>query len=86
LTVEARNVEGAHERQLEICDTGQGIDESTRRHLFEPFFATEKGPKNTGLRLAIVFGIVSQSGGRIEAQRQVGKGVTVRVRLPASRQ
>jgi two-component system, cell cycle sensor histidine kinase and response regulator CckA len=82
LTIETRNVEDASEVQLEICDTGQGIDESTRRHLFEPFFTTKKGSKNTGLGLAIVFGIVSQSGGRIEVQSQVGKGATVRVRLP----
>jgi len=82
LTIETRNVEGAPEVQLAICDTGQGIDESTRRHLFEPFFTTKTGSKNTGLGLAIVFGIVSQSGGRIEVQSQVGKGTTVLVRLP----
>jgi two-component system cell cycle sensor histidine kinase/response regulator CckA len=82
LTIETRNVEGAPEIQLEICDTGQGIDESIRRHLFEPFFTTKKGSKNTGLGLAIVFSIVSQSRGRIEVQSEVGKGATVRVRLP----
>lgn len=82
LTIETRNVEGAQEIQLEICDTGHGMDESTRRHLFEPFFTTKKGSKNTGLGLAIVFGIVSQAGGHIEVQSRVGKGATIRIRLP----
>jgi two-component system, cell cycle sensor histidine kinase and response regulator CckA len=82
LTIETRNINGEPEIELEIRDTGQGIDESTRRHLFEPFFTTKTGSKNTGLGLAIVFGIVSHAGGRIEVQSQLGQGATVRVRLP----
>jgi two-component system, cell cycle sensor histidine kinase and response regulator CckA len=82
LTIETHDFEDEREVELEIRDTGQGIDESARRHLFEPFFTTKKGSKNTGLGLSIVFGIVSQSGGRIEVQSEPGKGATVRVRLP----
>ncbi|MGA7234487.1 MAG: PAS domain S-box protein [Bryobacteraceae bacterium] len=82
LTIETRNIEGAPEIELEIRDTGEGIDETTRRHLFEPFFTTKRGSQNSGLGLAIVFGIVNQSGGHIEVESQVGQGATVRVRLP----
>jgi PAS domain S-box-containing protein len=82
LTIETRNLDDPPEILLEIRDTGQGMDESTRRHLFEPFFTTKKSSKNTGLGLAIVFGIVSHSGGRIEVQSRLGEGATVRVYLP----
>jgi two-component system cell cycle sensor histidine kinase/response regulator CckA len=83
LTIETRNLEGSEEIQLEVRDTGQGMDEATRQHLFEPFFTTKKGSRNSGLGLAIVFGIVSQSGGRIDVQSMVGEGTSVRITLPA---
>jgi two-component system cell cycle sensor histidine kinase/response regulator CckA len=82
LTIETRNVEGDSQISLEIRDTGHGMDERTRRHLFEPFFTTKKGSKNTGLGLAMVFGIVSHSGGSIEVQSQPGAGTAVCIRLP----
>jgi two-component system, cell cycle sensor histidine kinase and response regulator CckA len=82
LTIETRNVSGSPEVLLEIRDTGQGIDESTRRHLFEPFFTTKKGSRNSGLGLAIVFGIVSQGGGRIEVHSQLGSGAAFRIYMP----
>jgi two-component system, cell cycle sensor histidine kinase and response regulator CckA len=82
LTIETRNFGDPPEVLLEVRDTGQGIDESTRRHLFEPFFTTKKGSKNTGLGLAIVFGIVSHGGGRIEVNSQPGAGATFRIYMP----
>jgi two-component system cell cycle sensor histidine kinase/response regulator CckA len=82
LTIETSNLDEPPEILLEIRDTGQGMDESTRRHLFEPFFTTKKSSKNTGLGLAIVFGIVSHSGGRIEVQSRPGEGTAVRIYLP----
>jgi CheY-like chemotaxis protein len=58
------------------------MDESTRRHLFEPFFTTKKDSKNSGLGMAIVFGIVSHGGGRIDVQSRPGEGTAVRICLP----
>jgi PAS domain S-box-containing protein len=82
LTIETRNVRDSPEILLEVRDTGQGIDESTRRHLFEPFFTTKKGSRNSGLGLAIVFGIVSHGGGRIEVNSQPGAGAEFRIYMP----
>jgi PAS domain S-box-containing protein len=82
VTIETRNVSDSREILLEIRDTGYGIDESTRRHLFEPFFTTKKGSRNSGLGLAIVFGIVSHAGGRIEVSSQPGAGAEFRIYLP----
>lgn len=82
LTIETRNLDDPPRIQLEIRDTGEGMDESTKRHLFEPFFTTKKGSRNTGLGLASVFGIISNAGGRIEVDSRPGGGTAVRIYLP----
>jgi two-component system NtrC family sensor kinase len=65
---------------VEIADTGTGIAPEHRTHLFEPFYTTKA--QGTGLGLAISAHIITQHGGRIEVESEVGVGTTFIVHLP----
>ncbi len=68
---------------LSVCDTGTGIDESIREHIFEPYFTTKPMGKGSGLGLAICSGIVTQHGGFFNVDSQPGVGSCFTVALPA---
>jgi PAS domain S-box-containing protein len=95
LTIETRNADLAHTNptaiesgrtepvvHLIVTDTGIGMDAETKAHLFEPFFTTKSVGKGPGLGLAVVYGIIQQSGGSIDVVSFPGKGTTFRMSLP----
>lgn len=68
---------------LTLSDTGVGIPPELMERVFEPFFTTRPDGAGTGLGLAMVFGFVKQSGGRIELESAVGNGTAFTMYFPA---
>ncbi len=81
LTVRTRS--SAQTVQLEVVDSGVGMDEETRRRCLEPFFTT-KGERGTGLGLAMVYGMVRRHGAELEVDSVLHQGTTLRIAFPVA--
>ena len=67
---------------LEVTDTGTGMDAATLQRAFEPYFTTKPVGKGSGFGLAGVYGLMQLVGGDVTLDSVLGRGTTVRVRLP----
>ncbi len=70
------------EINVSISDTGSGIAEEVKTHIFETFFTTKEPGKGTGLGLSISNEIIKNHGGEIKVSSEPGKGSTFTVSLP----
>ncbi len=68
---------------LTVSDRGVGMDEETRKRLFEPFFTTRSGQGGQGLGLAVVYGIVNSHHGVVDVASAPGEGTTFKLCFPA---
>jgi CheY-like chemotaxis protein len=67
---------------LDVTDSGRGMTGDVIAHAFEPFFTTKDVGQGTGLGLSQVYGFVSQSGGAVGIDSELGRGTRVRIYLP----
>jgi two-component system cell cycle sensor histidine kinase/response regulator CckA len=94
LTISTRPVQGdlvrgkfaaAQARQyvsVSVGDTGCGMAEATREHIFEPFYTTKGLGKGTGLGLSVVYGVLNTHRGFVEVKSQKNVGTTFTLYFP----
>jgi signal transduction histidine kinase/ActR/RegA family two-component response regulator len=84
LTIRTKTTENPATTQhvdVEVVDSGVGMDAETQRRCLEPFFTT-KGERGTGLGLAMVYGVMRRHNAEIEMESAIGQGTTMRLRFP----
>jgi signal transduction histidine kinase len=67
---------------ISIKDTGKGMTDEVREHIFEPFYTTKDVGRGTGLGLSISYGIVQDHSGQIEVKSKPGQGTEFIITLP----
>lgn len=68
--------------KLQVEDSGCGMTEEVKQHIFEPFYTTKEVGKGTGMGLATVYGIIKQNNGSINCFSEPGRGSTFIVYWP----
>ena len=74
---------GRRYARLRVADTGVGMTPEVLAQIFLPFFTTKGPTAGTGLGLATVHGIVTESGGFVTVESRPGQGAAFAVYLPA---
>lgn len=81
-TLNSRTIEPGEYVQVDVSDTGEGMTDETKAHLFQQYFTTKAADKGTGLGLTIIRSVLEQHSGGVEVLSELGKGTTFRFLLP----
>lgn len=81
-TLTVRTIAVKNNVQIQISDTGIGIREENLDKIFDAFFTTKDGARDTGLGLSVCYGFVKDHGGHIKVESKVGSGTTFTISLP----
>ncbi|MEP7266100.1 MAG: 7TM diverse intracellular signaling domain-containing protein [Saprospiraceae bacterium] len=82
-TVTVSTKSNADQIEIRVSDNGDGIPETIKDKIFQPFFTTKDTGKGTGLGLSLAYDIVKAYGGEIRVETEVGKGSKFTIILPA---
>jgi len=80
VNVSTRKING--KIQIIVSDNGNGIPESIKEKIFQPFFTTKPTGQGTGLGLSLAYDIVKTHGGEIKVETKEGEGTTFIIKLP----
>ncbi|HEX3558193.1 MAG TPA: HAMP domain-containing sensor histidine kinase [Pyrinomonadaceae bacterium] len=75
---------GAGRVVVDFADTGTGMTEEVRAHIFDPLYTTKKRGRGTGLGLVVVRQVIGEHGGSIEVESEPGRGARFRLSFPAA--
>jgi PAS domain S-box-containing protein len=76
------NVSPGEYLRLTVGDTGAGIRPDVIDRIFDPYFSTKEVGRGTGMGLAIIHGIMKNSGGAVAVDSRLGEGSTFEVYFP----
>ena len=71
---------------IKFSDNGEGMDEETRKNIFDPFYTTKRNEGGTGLGLSISYGIIKEHNGTINVESKLGSGTTFTIHIPVIQQ
>ena len=81
---EEANLPAGEYAVLHVADTGEGMAPDVIERAMEPFFSTKAVGEGSGMGLAMVFGVISQSGGTVRIDSAIGRGTAIILYLPLS--
>ena len=85
LVIETDTIEEDGYLKVDFTDSGIGIQDHVKPHIFDPFYTTKSQGKGTGLGLSVSLGIIRKHGGDIRVNSQLNKGSTFTVLLPTAK-